>query len=138
MVAHKLDAAIVRALSKPQPPGRVIPLPRRNKYGAKPTIVDGHRFASKAEAARYGELKLMRNAGQIVHLELQPRFPLVVGGVNLGRYTADFQYFDCTRFLAVVVEDVKGHDTREGKLRRRLAEALHGITVTVIHRGKKR
>lgn len=111
---------------------------RRNKYGAKPTIVDGHRFASKAEAARYGELKLMQKAGRIMGLDLQPRFPLVVKGVSLGRYTADFAYIDCAAGRVAVVEDVKGHDTREGKLRRRLAEALHGITVTIIHRGKKR
>ncbi len=35
------------------------------KYGAIPTTVDGYRFASRAEARRYAELRLMALAGEL-------------------------------------------------------------------------
>ena len=48
-----------------------------HKYNAIPTTVDGIRFASKREARRYLELKLLQKAGHISDLELQPRFRLM-------------------------------------------------------------
>ena len=120
-----------------------LPAKRRSKYGAKRTTVAGHSFASKAEAARYAELALLQKAGKIGYLELQPRFDLAVNGIKLGHYTADFRYSErawdgnCGFKKTSVVEDVKGYDTRDGKLRRRLAEALHGIRVTIITRSRK-
>lgn len=92
---------------------------RASKFGAKPTFVDGIRFASKKEAARYTALKLLELAGVIRDLERQPRYPIVVNGEPVkirshgspnGRavyYVADFRYFD-TRTNERVVEDVKG------------------------------
>ena len=38
---------------------------KRSKYGAVSTSVDGIWFASKLEAQRYSELKLMEKAGAI-------------------------------------------------------------------------
>jgi len=82
-----------------------------HKYRAKPTIVAGHRFASKAEARRYGELRLLLAAGQITNLRLQPRFVLQKAFVRDGAkvravtYVADFEYYENGRR---VVEDVKG------------------------------
>lgn len=113
--------------------------PRRNKFSAKRTVIAGHSFASKAEGARYADLVLLEAAGKIVKLDLQPRFPLVVNGIALGHYTADFRYLDVNLPIDrnVIVEDVKGYDTRDGKLRRRLAEALHGIRVTLVTRSRK-
>jgi len=81
------------------------------KYHAKATIVDGYRFASKAEARRYGELKLLLRDGQITALRLQPRFVLQEKFVRDGKkiravtYVGDFEYFERGR---KVVEDVKG------------------------------
>lgn len=83
-----------------------------NKYKSKPITVDGYRFASKAEARRYGQLKLLKRAGRISELELQPKFMLqpklmARNGATITAitYTADFQYLEEGR---VVVEDVKG------------------------------
>lgn len=45
---------------------------RSSKYGAQRTTIDGIAFASKREASRYQELKLMQMAGEIQDLELQP------------------------------------------------------------------
>ena len=51
---------------------------QRPKYRAVPTVIDGIRFASKAEARRYGELRLLEQAGEIRDLVRQPRFALYV------------------------------------------------------------
>lgn len=120
-----------------------------HKYHAKPTTVDGIRFASMAEAKRYGELKLLEKAGVIEGLELQPKFALrtllttgtfqgagraMAGEYPLiGHYIADFRYF--RQFPAGwVVEDVKGFDVPLGRWKRKHAELQYGITIVVIGR----
>lgn len=107
------------------PPGA-----RRSKFGAVRTEVDGVTFASKAEARRYGELKLLWKAGTLATLELQPSFDLIVSGVKVGRYVADFSYHKPDGEL--VVEDVKGMPTPVYKLKKRLVAALYGIQIQEI------
>src|SRR5262245_53963283 len=103
---------------------------RDNKYGNVPTRVDGRIFHSKKEAARYIELQALQNAGLITDLECQPRFRLEVGGVHVCDYLADFRYMrmDDPEF-SQMVEDGKGHRTREYELKRRLMLAIHGIKI---------
>lgn len=93
-----------------------------SKYRAKPTFVEGIRFDSKREAARYGELRSLVNAKVIEDLKLQPRFPLIVNSALVCTYVADFQY---TERGKVVIEDVKGFVTPEYKIKRKLLLALH-------------
>ena len=99
-----------------------------SKYGAIAVEVDGIRFASKREAARYGLLRVLEGAGQISGLVLQPRFPLVVEGEKICTYVADFQYTDCTTG-AVITEDCKGMKTPVYRLKAKLLKALHGIAI---------
>ena len=73
----------------------------KHKFNAVPTVVNGIRFMSKREAARYGELSLMEKAGRIQGLVLQPTFKFPCG----IKYKADFQY---TENNQLVTEDVKG------------------------------
>jgi hypothetical protein len=98
------------------------------KYRAVATTVDGIRFASKKEAARYGELKLLERAGHIDRLELQPAYQLVVDGIKVGVYKADFRYRD-KRSGYFVVEDVKGVRTPVYKLKKKLVEALYAVRI---------
>ena len=49
----------------------------RSKYHAKPTTVDGIRFASMKEAKRYLELKKLQGLGVIKKLKLQPKYELI-------------------------------------------------------------
>ena len=53
-----------------------------SKYRNVKTEVDGILFASKKEARRYSELKLLERAGEIAHLELQPRIKICIGMSN--------------------------------------------------------
>lgn len=99
-----------------------------SKYRNCRVEVDGIAFASKKEAARYGELKLLQRLGEIESLALQPRFPLKVNGKLVCTYVADFQYAK-PGTLGVIVEDVKGHKTDVYRIKSKLFEALHGFPV---------
>ena len=104
---------------------------RRHKYNAIPTTVDGIRFDSKREAKRYGELRLLVQAGEIRDLQLQPEFEIEVTNpqgekVPCGKYIADFWYLEDGR---AVVEDAKGHPTPLYKFKRKLVEALYGLEI---------
>lgn len=103
-----------------------MPWHTQHKYSAQATEVDGIRFASKREARRYQELKLLEYAGGIGGLELQPRFPLVVNGVKVGVYVADFQYEENGE---IVTEDCKGVRTQVYRLKAKLVRALYGIQI---------
>ena len=98
-----------------------------SKYKAKVTWVDGIRFASKKEATRYGELKLMEHAGHISKLKLQPSFEIVIKGQKICKYIADFTYFNSKQVR--IVEDVKGVKTPIYRLKKKLVKALHGIEI---------
>jgi len=103
--------------------------PPRSKYRAIRTTVDGITFASKKEAARYAELKMLENAGKIDALVVDKRelrYPLCVNGIKICTYEADFRYFDET---GKVLEDVKGVKTPAYRIKRKLMKALYGIEV---------
>lgn len=101
-----------------------------NKFRAKPTVVDRLRFASKREARRYAELKLLEEEGEIVGLRLQPRYPLVVGGMHVCTYVADFEY-SWAVLPSLVTEDCKGYRTKEFIIKAKLFHALYGREVTL-------
>lgn len=111
----------------------------RSKYRAKPTVVDGIRFASQKEARRYQELKLLERAGSIRNLRLQPRYELRVPSgyissmtVKVGTYVADFAYDELTETGGrwdFVVEDVKGFRTPFYNWKKRHVEAQYGLKI---------
>ena len=113
-----------------------------HKYGAVSTMVEGIRFASKAEARRYSELCLLEKAGEIHGIVLQPGFELAVfnrgGGLptSIGKYVADFAYCRCLRTPCVrshlVYEDVKGFKTPLYRWKKKHVEAQYGISITEI------
>lgn len=99
-----------------------------SKYHAIRTEIDGIKFASKHEANRYIELKLMEQAKAIQDLKLQVTFPLIKKS-KYGReikYVADFTYYDNGH---LVVEDAKGYRTDVYKLKKRLLAELYGIEI---------
>jgi hypothetical protein len=102
-----------------------------NKFRAVKTELDGIVFASKKEASRYGELKMLMRSGYITNLQWQRRFHLTVNGVGVCDYIADFTYQD--QQGREVVEDVKG--LRSGaayavyRLKSKLMLACHGLRV---------
>lgn len=108
---------------------------RQGKYGvaskAERTSREGIVFDSKGELARWEELRLLERAGEIFELCRQVKYQLVVNGVNLGSYKADFVYVE-ERTLAggrQVVEDFKGVRTPVYRLKAKLMLALYGIKI---------
>ena len=82
----------------------------RNKYNAKKQFYKGIRFDSKKELDRYLILEQMQMKKYISNLEVHPVFPLIVNGVKIGRYTADFKYINNQGIE--IIEDVKSKITR--------------------------
>ena len=128
-----------------------------SKYGAKRTIVDGITFDSKFEARCYSLLRLLERAGEIRALKLQPRFDIVVNGVKVCTYVADFEFEEqvghghwnhrCTPDAAPiyqppipqwerVVADAKGVRTKDYRIKAKLMKALYGIDVLEFVAGK--
>ena len=110
--------------------------PKKNKYNARKTTVDGFVFDSNDESERYSELKYLQMAGEIDALELQPVFelqPRFKHGKKIIRpitYKADFRY----RIVATgqwVVEDVKAIETEVFKIKRKLLLYIQGIEITI-------
>ena len=95
---------------------------------------DAQHFPSQAEAGYYMELRIWQAAGKIKDLQCQPVFPLIVNGVNLGKYIADFSFIRLGKADREFI-DVKGNVMTEiSDLRRRLAEAIHGVKITIVRR----
>ncbi|MCQ4782817.1 DUF1064 domain-containing protein [Anaerostipes hadrus] len=104
---------------------------RPNKYNNHKTIVDGIKFDSIREAERYQELKLLEEAGEISHLELQPVVVLQDKFIYQGKtiraitYRGDFAYFD-RRVNRGVIEDVKGVETDVFKIKKKMFQKKYG------------
>ena len=104
-----------------------------SKYHAVRTTVDGITFASKAEARRYQELKMLERAGKIAELRLQPRYVLSVDGTPIGEYRGDFQYVMLPTH-EIITEDVKGMKTPMYRWKKKHLKAQWGIEIQEITR----
>jgi hypothetical protein len=85
------------------------------KYHNEPVIVDGIRFDSKKEAARWKDLCLLQQAGLIRSLKRQVKFELLPknGDERSLTYIADFTYQEDGKNI---VEDVKSDATKRDKV----------------------
>ena len=105
-----------------------------NKYRAKPTIYNGVRYASKAEAARAVELDQMLLAGEILVWIGQPTFRL---GCPENVYRADFLVVPPVGVNGTPwVEDVKGMETPKFRRDKKLWKRYGRLNLHII-KGKK-
>ena len=105
----------------------------KNKYNAIKQTYKGEVFDSKKELKRFVELEYLLIAKEISNLEIHPKFDLMVNGVKIGRYTADFRY---NKGEDVVVEDVKSKvtKTRDYVLRKKILATYNPpIIITEIY-----
>jgi len=106
---------------------------RRGKYNAQPVVIDGIRFASKAEGAYY---MLIRNKPQKITMQ-EPFEILSAFKINGKRYSArkykpDFCFYDGEKLAKVV--DVKGENatlTTDARLRMLLFMIRYKIPITI-------
>lgn len=103
---------------------------RPNKFGAVKTVLDGITFDSKAEAKRWGDLKLLERAGEITHLERQKPFSIDIGDKHICVWRADFHYRTNEGSIA---EDVKGVRTPLYRLKAKLVSAMYpGVKIVEV------
>ena len=110
------------------------------KYKNKKTTIDGLIFASKLEAKRYTELKLLEKQGIITNLKLQPSYDIIPSFKKNNKtyrkstYKADFSYYD-NETNKEVVEDTKGFKTPVYMLKKKLFEYQYpNLTITEVRR----
>lgn len=106
--------------------------PKRSKYKAKKTELDGVVYDSKAEANYAAALKIREKAGEISGVEIQRPFPILINGFSVGVYKADFCFIDHKEVGRLRVIDVKGFDTPLSRFKRKCVEALYRVKVEVV------
>ncbi|MGE6260897.1 DUF1064 domain-containing protein [Heyndrickxia sporothermodurans] len=109
---------------------------KKSKYGNIKTVVDGITFDSKAEATYYNQLKWLKQAKQIKDFKLQPRYILQDAFVKNGKkyrkieYVADFEVHKLDGTIEII--DIKGKETKEFLLKRKLFERKYLDTLSVL------
>jgi hypothetical protein len=98
-----------------------------NKYHNVPVLIDGIKFDSQKEGRYYAELKLRRQAGEVVRFEMQVPFQISINDKKVCKYYADFvEYWrDGSRHVV----DVKGRKTAVYQLKKKLVRACFGIEI---------
>jgi len=104
-----------------------------NKYNAKKTEFMGYKFDSRWEAERYGQLSSMALAGVVKDLERQVKYEIVVNDYKICRYVADFVYILVHEngTEEKIVEDAKGIETTDFKLKKKLMKAVFDIEIKI-------
>lgn len=121
---------------------------RGNKYHAKSVVIDGIKFPSGKEGARFLHLQELEKRGEISNLRRQVRFELLPAAykdvvkhlktkdkvvrrlfLNPVSYVADFVY---EKDGQTVVEDTKGYKTPEYVIKKKMMYALKGIEIQEI------
>lgn len=97
----------------------------RHKFGAVRTVRDGISFSSKLEAEYYDKLKLFQKAGSVLFFLRQVPFHLPSG----VKYVVDFQVFYADGTVEFI--DVKGYETKDFILKRKMVESLYPVQILV-------
>ena len=105
-----------------------------SKYHNRKVELDGYLFDSAAESRRWSELKLAEHCGDILDLQRQVEYKIVVNGQLICKYRADFVYRENWEGSngRTIVEDVKSEATRKlpvYRLKKKLMKAIFGIEI---------
>lgn len=103
---------------------------RRPKFGNIKTRRNGQLYDSRREADRHGQLQLLEKNGEVRELRRQVKYVIVVNGVRICSYTADFVYLERRKDeWTEVVEDVKGYPNDRWPMKKKLMKAVLGVDV---------
>lgn len=100
-----------------------------NKYRNVKVEYEGMKFDSKHELKCWQDLELREKAGEITGLCRQVPFQLIVNGRHIGKFTADFTWYENGEG---VVADAKSPATRKEtayRLRKKIFEAQYAPLV---------
>lgn len=100
-----------------------------HKFKAKAVEEDGHRFPSTLEWKYFNHLELLKKCGEVLFFLRQ--VPLHLPGGT--KYVVDYQIFTADGQVKFV--DVKGFETSEFTLKKKIVEAIYPITIEVVKNG---
>ena len=100
----------------------------KQKHNNKKPVIDGIKFDSQAEGARWLVLRQQEKIGKIKDLQRQVSFDVVVNGFKVCKYTADFVYMAGGK---QIVEDFKGMVDNRFKLVYKMVYAALGIKILI-------
>jgi Protein of unknown function (DUF1064) len=103
-----------------------VPSPKPAKYRNRKTA-DG--FDSEKERRLWQELELRAKAGEITELQRQVKFALVVNGIHVCDYKADFTWKDGARRVVADAKSVMTRTLAAYRIKFKLMQACHGITI---------
>lgn len=124
--------------------------PAESKWGNKKTVVAGLKFDSKWESQHWVELRLRESAGEIKNLQRQVRIPVVINGVKVTTFIADFTYDEREARDALwagdyvwkpIVSDCKSEATRLEpyyRLKKKLLRIVNGIDIREVVKPQSR
>jgi hypothetical protein len=105
-----------------------------NKFGVSPACertYGGVTYASRREMEVAQALDVQLACGLLKRVDRQVRYPLVVNGVKICTYVADFKVLHQDGSVETI--EVKGKETAVWKLKERLFRALYkGAKLTVV------
>lgn len=126
--------------------------PAKHKFGAVRVVNEDGNFDSTGEQKRFVDLKWSESVGHITDLKRQVRIPLTcndrpVLATNADTnkkypvvYVADYTYYDCIEEIRVV-EDFKGADTQNSRLKRAILAtmpSMDGVKILVSRAERKK
>lgn len=100
-----------------------------HKYKAKRTERDGQKFSSMLESRYFDYLNILQKAGEIVFFLRQVPMHLPAG----VKYVVDFLVFYEDGHCEFV--DVKGMETSEFKLKKKLVEQIYPVDIKIVKQG---
>lgn len=101
-----------------------------SKFGAVPTTTgDGQTFKSTLEATYYNRQWVRQRAGEVVKIEREVRYELIVNGIFIAAYMLDFRITEASGHIEYV--DCKSQPTKTPLylMKKQLMLALHGIEI---------
>lgn len=113
----------------------------KSKYGSKKIEIDGIVFDSKAEGEFYLYLKNLKEQGKIKEIILQEKLVLQEGFKKNSKtfrpitYTVDFTFK--TNKEELIRVDVKGMETQQGNLKRKMYEYKYKEPLIWVSKSKK-
>ena len=107
---------------------------KKAKYCNQKHEVNGIKFDSKKEAEYYKTLMFRKQVGEVINIELQPKFPYEITYSANDKtykrkafYKADFKVILADNTVQII--DVKGFKTETYKRKKRIIEALYDFVI---------
>mgnify|MGYP003610111732 CR=1 FL=1 len=112
---------------------KAIKKPKKSKYKSVKCEHFGVKLDSLKEKRQYIKYLHQQSIGEILSIKLQPKYDLIVNGIKIGFYKADFEIELADKSIQVI--DVKSEMTRKlpvYRLKKKMIKAIYNIDIIEI------